>query len=242
MAARSILRSKLCAHCKKTIWRKPSAFSTGAKGSLAGLVFCNRECQKQKFRGTIVCCWPECRESRLIEGANFRRKAARDWFCDLHTKKMEMATGSRKVTGRKVKFVGGEPIDHNRLTWTFIKFFIFERDCGKCRSCRCELNFAARPIAFHIDHIVPVWQGGATSSANLQLLCVACHKAKSAVEQRAVNVTRWSKREGAHSHRMTHFEKDQLIARLQARISDLEGRKQNASISTAVARQSRLLA
>lgn len=35
-----------------------------------------------------------------------------------------------------------------------------------------------------VDHIVPLEQGGSNDPANLQVLCVDCHKAKTAAEAR----------------------------------------------------------
>ena len=36
-----------------------------------------------------------------------------------------------------------------------------------------------------IEHIIPVSQGGTNALANLQLMCIACHNAKTASEKRS---------------------------------------------------------
>lgn len=174
------------------------------------------------FRGRTICVWPGCGALRLVEAGNFRCKEARGWLCDAHTNDMALMTGSRKVTRRKIEFINGGDLEHNRLTWSFVKFAVFDQDKGLCRTCRVVLSFTNRPIEFHVDHITPVWQGGKTNLANLQLLCVGCHKAKSASEQKLVNQHRWQHRLGVHAHRLTHMEKDALIAKLIARVRELE--------------------
>ncbi|WP_433724557.1 HNH endonuclease [Nocardia sp. CA-129566] len=60
---------------------------------------------------------------------------------------------------------GAIPDDLKLLVWT--------RDQGRCRKCgsNVELQF---------DHVIPVSKGGATSEANLQVLCGPCNRAKGA--------------------------------------------------------------
>lgn len=48
-----------------------------------------------------------------------------------------------------------------------------------CKSC---LKLTQYPYGFHIDHIVPLWQGGGENAANRQLLCVNCHDLKTIAE------------------------------------------------------------
>lgn len=59
----------------------------------------------------------------------------------------------------------GIPLELRREVW--------ERDGGRCAACgaRFELQF---------DHVIPVAMGGATSAANLQVLCGPCNRAKGA--------------------------------------------------------------
>ncbi|MFM6001393.1 MAG: HNH endonuclease, partial [Dolichospermum sp.] len=44
----------------------------------------------------------------------------------------------------------------------------------------CCLSQAGQAATFHIDHIIPVVAGGATTSDNLALACVSCSLRKSA--------------------------------------------------------------
>lgn len=222
MVRRSVPQIRPCAHCGEEIRRKAGAFSCGTKGPLAGLAFCGRECQKAYFRTEIACRWSGCVNKRLIEGASFRRKQAKAYLCEEHTARLNKAIGTATVTSRKIDFLDGQSLDHNRITWSFLKFFIFDRANGECECCAVPMSFTRRPIEFHIDHRVPVWQGGKTASSNLQLLCIPCHRVKSSEEQKLVNKTRWSQRAGAHFQRMTHIEKDTLISELLSRIAELE--------------------
>lgn len=43
---------------------------------------------------------------------------------------------------------------------------------------RCQLCGAVLPPAYQIDHIEPLWRGGADAERNLQALCPNCHAAK----------------------------------------------------------------
>ncbi len=77
------------------------------------------------------------------------------------------------------------------------------RDGGVCANCRVDTNalrrslkgrgswarmralgFAPRRSLWELDHVVPLIDGGTHALSNLQTLCVPCHRAKSAREQR----------------------------------------------------------
>ena len=49
-----------------------------------------------------------------------------------------------------------------------------------CNHC----GIVTYPENLEVDHIQPIYQGGADSNENLQVLCVDCHKDKSADEMR----------------------------------------------------------
>ena len=46
------------------------------------------------------------------------------------------------------------------------------RQGWKCNICRCEL------AEYDVDHITPLWKGGADEDVNRQAVCVACHRQK----------------------------------------------------------------
>jgi 5-methylcytosine-specific restriction protein A len=56
---------------------------------------------------------------------------------------------------------------------------IRQRDGGECQACRRAGKFA---LGGPVDHIVPLWEGGADTDDNKELLCVPCHDAKTALE------------------------------------------------------------
>lgn len=62
----------------------------------------------------------------------------------------------------------------------------------ECRACATLL-----PAAFQIDHVNPLWAGGADSLDNLQALCANCHADKTQREAitRRVNATKTAKLE-----------------------------------------------
>lgn len=53
------------------------------------------------------------------------------------------------------------------------------RQLWKCKVCDCML-----PASFELDHVVPLWKGGADDhETNAQALCGTCHGQKSQREQ-----------------------------------------------------------
>lgn len=58
-----------------------------------------------------------------------------------------------------------------------IRLRILVRDGAACVKCGRGLNL-------EVDHIVPLYAGGAESDANRQVLCVDCHKLKSLNEEK----------------------------------------------------------
>lgn len=45
-----------------------------------------------------------------------------------------------------------------------------------------------RCSSLDVEHLVPLWKGGADDLSNLQLLCIACHKLKTSAERRCTGV------------------------------------------------------
>lgn len=58
---------------------------------------------------------------------------------------------------------------------------VMRRDGGLCQPCRL-LGLAVPAI--EVDHVRPLWDGGADRETNMQAICVPCHLAKSAAEAR----------------------------------------------------------
>lgn len=56
---------------------------------------------------------------------------------------------------------------------------IRKRDCGLCQECRRQHRVS---VGAAVDHIKPLWDGGTDSDTNKELLCQACHDAKTARE------------------------------------------------------------
>ena len=61
---------------------------------------------------------------------------------------------------------------------------------GKCQSCDRAV-FGKGEV--HLDHIVPLSQGGTDDDDNLQILCVPCHEDKTK-EENIADGKRWSGR------------------------------------------------
>jgi 5-methylcytosine-specific restriction endonuclease McrA len=60
---------------------------------------------------------------------------------------------------------------------------ILTRDAGVCRCARCIQSGALLP-AQQVDHVMPLWAGGAESDDNRCAINIQCHKLKSAAEAR----------------------------------------------------------
>lgn len=58
--------------------------------------------------------------------------------------------------------------------WARTRRYILQRDDGRCYLC-------GRP-ATHVDHIVPVCDGGTDDESNLAAICASCHARKTAAE------------------------------------------------------------
>lgn len=54
-----------------------------------------------------------------------------------------------------------------------LRLAVFRRDGGRCAECGCAFDL-------QYDHVIPVALGGASTLANLQLLCSVCNQSKGA--------------------------------------------------------------
>lgn len=72
-------------------------------------------------------------------------------------------------------------VGHYRTAdWKARRLRILRRDAFVCRACgRVVYGQSA-----HVDHIVPLEEGGTDDDANLQVLCQADHGRKTMAEQR----------------------------------------------------------
>ena len=72
----------------------------------------------------------------------------------------------------------------NRRVWRRVRRVALDRDGWRCRAC-------GRAGRLQVDHIRPLSAGGDTYGLeNLQTLCVGCHIAKTAQENRNPNPER----------------------------------------------------
>ena len=54
---------------------------------------------------------------------------------------------------------------------------------GRCAACGTLTEFNASHRGFHLDHIIPLFEGGKDVSENRQVLCIHCHEKKTAKEK-----------------------------------------------------------
>lgn len=63
--------------------------------------------------------------------------------------------------------------------WDKLRRIILKRDCGLCQPC---LKLGRTTEAKQVDHIVQKSDGGTDDESNLQGICIACHRTKTAAE------------------------------------------------------------
>ena len=77
-------------------------------------------------------------------------------------------------------------LSKNRRTrgtlWKALRVHVFRRDGYVCQKCGLHGQ------VLECDHVVPLDQGGTDHPDNLQALCVGCHYAKTAAENRVHHV------------------------------------------------------
>lgn len=74
----------------------------------------------------------------------------------------------QKISTENIQERKREPIPEE------VRFEVWRRDEGKCVRCGSQENL-------EFDHIIPFSKGGASTVRNLQLLCEACNRKKSAI-------------------------------------------------------------
>ena len=104
---------------------------------------------------------------------------------------LQKAGGFARICWRGIRFIGlvtadaiiwlslqrrGRPRPGERISWPRgQREALYKRQRGVCMYCRTRLN----RVPNHIDHKIPVNQGGTNDPANLQLLCRGCNLRKS---------------------------------------------------------------
>jgi 5-methylcytosine-specific restriction enzyme A len=63
----------------------------------------------------------------------------------------------------------------SRAIWQALRQQVWERDGGRCQGPYCRDAPSITLEAAHIDHIMPLSQGGTNDLANLRTLCRRCH-------------------------------------------------------------------
>jgi 5-methylcytosine-specific restriction protein A len=91
-----------------------------------------------------------------------------DRYCDAH--KPQYAWQDRRTTAASRGY---------GARWQATRSSILRRDFGLCQVCKAAGKL--RP-AREVDHIVPKQEGGTDDDENLQAICSACHKLKTAAE------------------------------------------------------------
>ena len=220
-----------CAHCGEPAAR----FRSQAK---AKSLFCSRECVSAHGITTVRCCWPGCEEDVPCRTFDRKRKGGRivrEYKIDLHrtgvyTKYVLCAEHKDKVrtySGSDGRFTNGRHkllanpdavYDVRAASSRFLRFVLFEKANSCCENCKKSLQFDASR-EWQVDHIVPVCDGGKTKLSNLQILCKSCHDEKSVPEKSRANKERFARTKA--NRWFTHSQKDDLIARLRARLEAL---------------------
>lgn len=95
-------------------------------------------------------------------------------YCDAHA---EHATGWKRTQQLK----GNTTQRGYGYAWQKIRSSILKRDAYLCQPC---LKSGRIQAAKDVDHIVNKESGGSDAESNLQAICSACHKEKTAAESR----------------------------------------------------------
>lgn len=59
-----------------------------------------------------------------------------------------------------------------------MKLRVWSKALAKCASCDRTCDYDS----WHMDHVIPLWRGGDDLESNMQVLCIPCHKVKTAAE------------------------------------------------------------
>lgn len=93
-------------------------------------------------------------------------------YCTAHQSDRKLGTWADKHRGtRHERGYGSE--------WVRTRVRILTRDSGLCQPC---LRAGQVTLAKQVDHIIAKAAGGTEDDDNLQAICTACHKIKTAAE------------------------------------------------------------
>ena len=218
--------TKICLACGVAVTR----FVSQWKGRRS---FCSRACIEQYGLIQVRCSWPGCQTLMPARTSQMSRHS-RQYFnykthltkrgyyakfpiCQPHVDRVITALGpaTRLSSFHRIITRVERGYTTRSLSNRMFRFVLFERASGACQACGAALEFGATKT-WQVDHVVPVFRGGASKIDNLQVLCAPCHDLKSAPEKAEAarqrhagqKVRRW----------LTHYEKDQLIESLRAEL------------------------
>ena len=87
---------------------------------------------------------------------------------------------------RPKRMEGGRPtkeVAHYRTPdWRARRMRILLRDAMRCQAFRCGRVVSGKEA--HVDHVIPLEEGGTDDDGNLRTLCSRCHGKKTRAEQR----------------------------------------------------------
>lgn len=93
-------------------------------------------------------------------------------YCAVHKADTKIGTFADKTRGSRQSRGYG-------AAWDKLRKQVLARDNGLCQPC---LKQGAVTEAKQVDHIVAKARGGQDDESNLQAICIACHKEKTAKE------------------------------------------------------------
>ena len=215
-----------CEACGKVIVR--------FRSQLKGRIFCSRRCTDSNGRRDVNCSWVNCTTTMPARVSTHHGRAVYkttltkrgDYvaypLCEVHharAKHMHIRLNSLFRLWREPDRIRPS----RALSARGVRFFLFERASGCCEKCAVPLVFDAPPKTWITDHIVPIFRGGLTTLANLQVLCAACDRIKSGKEKSEVSRLRhhFNQLQEKGPRWMTHSEKDLLITSLTQEVNSL---------------------
>lgn len=227
-----------CPTCEKPFTR----FRSQAKSKT---LYCSVACRYAHGRATVCCMWPGCKTQvpcrsyernmrgrlvrvyklRFIQRADYRKSV----LCPHHEERAAVylgRDGDFRLTNGRHKLLSDPDyeFDARGVSGKLIRGVLFERANMRCEACGLGLVWDAPPKTWEVDHRIPVFRGGRSKLSNLNVLCAACHKAKTSIEKTEVTKARWNGRTRG-TRFMTHYEKDRLIDDLRGKLKELQNAK-----------------